>query len=66
MLSKEEIKLLDNILFTCDLKKDEEIKLFTKIRKLVERIKLVEQIQELDKTIDELDKPVEKIGFSIV
>lgn len=60
MLSKEEIKLLDDILFTCDLKKDEEIKLFTKIRKLVERIKLVEQIQELDKSIDELDKPVEK------
>lgn len=60
MLSKEEIKLLDNILFTCDLKKDEEIKLFTKIRTLVKHIQLVEQIQELDKIIDELDKPVEK------
>ena len=28
MLSKDEIRLLDNILFSCDLKKDEEVKLY--------------------------------------
>ena len=60
MLSKDEIRLLDNILFTCNLEKDEEVKLYSKIRKLCKRIDLVEQITNLDKEIDDLDKPIEK------
>ena len=60
MLSKDEIRLLDNILFTCNLEKDEEVKLYSKIRKLCQRIDLVEQITNLDKEIDDLDKPIEK------
>lgn len=60
MLTKEEMKLLDDILFKCDLQTEEEVKLYTKVRKLNERIKLVEEIQAVDKALDELDKPVEK------
>lgn len=60
MLSKDEIRLLDNILFSCNLEKDEEVKLYSKIRKLCQRIDLVEQITNLDKEIDDLDKAIEK------
>lgn len=60
MLSKDEIRLLDNILFTCNLEKDEEVKLYSKIRKLCKRIDLVEQITDIDKEIDDLDKAIEK------
>ena len=60
MLSKDEIRLLDNMLFRLEITEENEINLYTKIRKLVKRIELVEQITDIDKEIDELDKPVEK------
>ena len=60
MLSKDEIRLLDNMLFRLEITEENEINLYTKIRKLVKRIELVEQITDIDKEIDALDKPVEK------
>lgn len=60
MLSKDDMKLLDDMLFRLEITEENEVRLYSKIRKLNERIKLVEQITEVDKAIDELDKPVEK------
>lgn len=60
MLSKEEIRLLDDMLFRLEITEEKEVNLYTKIRKLVKRIELVEQITDIDKEIDALDKPVEK------
>lgn len=60
MLSKDEIRLLDNMLFRLEITEEDEVKLYSKIRKLCQRIDLVEQITNLDKEIDDLDKPIEK------